>query len=209
MTDEFREELNSGKPLFSIQVDDVLVQEIFQKLAEQIAAQNKEIIELKEQLKNRPTKDDFKEMFDAIQKMEQEYSHSSNVLNKTVTNFYDSLDQRTNSINALVQQKTNEMLFAVHKAIQGHMDMMDVTPKMTKEAVDMIHEVKLDLQKSNHKIEELSDTMAQIVGAFEGSSTSESIKKMLISSIICHSLLLVSFPEIHSITFCGLLLSYA
>ena len=34
-------EIESGKPLFSIQVDDVLVQEIFQKLAEQIAEQRR------------------------------------------------------------------------------------------------------------------------------------------------------------------------
>ncbi|OHS96724.1 hypothetical protein TRFO_37064 [Tritrichomonas foetus] len=184
MTDEFREELNSGKPLFSIQVDDILVQEIFQKLAEQIAAQNKEILELKEQLKNRPTIQDFTVMAEAVKQIQKDYTNSSSELSNTVNKFYDSLDQRTNSINALVQQKTNEMLFAVHKAIQGHMDMLEATPKMTKDAIDLIHEVKLDMQKSNQKIDELSDIIIQMGAAFNGTGAVEGLKKKNVANCI-------------------------
>ena len=124
MTDEFHDELNSGKPLFSIQVDDVLVQEIFQKLSEQIAQQNKEIIELREELKNRPTLEDFAKMTETVQQIRRDYTASSSQLSNTVNSFYDSLNERTNSINELVQQKTNEMIFAVFKAIEERMDQL-------------------------------------------------------------------------------------
>lgn len=184
MTDEFRDELNSGKPLFSIQVDDVLVQEIFQKLAEQIAQQNKEIIELREQLKNRPTLDDFARMTEAVQQIRNDYTASSSKLSNTVNSFYDSLNERTNSINDLVQQKTNEMLFAVFKAIEGRMDQLEATPKMTKDAIDMITEAKLDMQKSNQKIDELSDIVVQMAAAFDGTPRVEGLKSKTAASCI-------------------------
>lgn len=177
MTDEFREELNSGKPLFSIQVDDVLVQEIFQRLAEQISQQHQEILELKEQLKNRPTMEDFTRLTESVQKIRKDYDESSSFFSNTVNSFYDSLNKRTKSINDLVQQKTNEMIFAVHKEIQNRMDQLETTPQMTKEAIDLIHEVKLDLQKSNQKIDELSDTMIQMAAAFDGSPKVEGLKR--------------------------------
>lgn len=174
-SEEFRNELNSGKPLFSIQVDDVLVQEIFQKLSEQIADQRREIDELKKELKARPTVEEFVALSEAVNKIQSEYSASSSSFSKTVDAFYTSLNEKTKGINELVQQKTNEMLFAVNASIRSQMEMIENSPKMTQDALESIHDLKLKYSKALQKIDDLKDSVIQIAAAFDGSPKVEGL----------------------------------
>lgn len=183
-SEEFRNELNSGKPLFSIQVDDVLVQEIFQKLAEQIAAQNEEIKYLKEQLANRPTTEEFVRLTEAVQQIQKDYSSSSSILSKTVDSFYSSLEERTKSINDLVQQKVNEMLFSVNAAIRGQIEMLENGPHVAQDTLDTVHNLKLQVARTTQKVEDLKETLIQMAAGFDGSSKVEGLTRKTAPSTV-------------------------
>ena len=55
---------------------------------------------------------------------------------------------------------------------------------MTKDAIDMITEAKLDMQKSNQKIDELSDIIVQMAAAFDGTPKVEGLKSKTAASCI-------------------------
>jgi len=50
--------------------------------------------------------------------------------------FCASLNEKTRSINELVQQKTSEMPFAVNASIQSQIDMLENGPRITQDALD-------------------------------------------------------------------------
>lgn len=169
-SEEFRKGLNSGKPLFSIQVDDLLVQEIFQKLSDQIAEQRREIEELKKELSSRPTVEEFTKLSNIVNEIQTDYYASRSNLSQTVDSFYSSLDERTRIINELVQRKTNEMLFAVNAAIRSEMENLGYEPKITQDTLQSVHDLKLNYSKAMQKIDDLKDSIVRIAASFEGSA---------------------------------------
>ena len=169
-SEEFRQGLNSGKPLFSIQVDDVLVQEIFQKLSEQIAEQKREIEELKKELRSRPTLEEFAKLSDIVTEIQTEHNASKSNLSQTFDAVYSSLDERTRSINELVQRKTNEMLFAVNAAIRSEMEKLGYEPQITEDMLKTVGDLKLNYAKALQKIDDLKDAIVKIAASFQGSA---------------------------------------
>jgi hypothetical protein len=170
MSDLFADELTSGKPLFSIQVDDVLIQEIFRQLSDQLSEQRREIERLRAELDRRPTAAEFAELSGIVQLMQNQYSASSSKFSKSVERFYSSLEESTRGINELVESKTSEMLFAVNAAIRGQMELLEKSPQMTQDAIDSLHQLKLLNAKLSQKVSDISDAVSNIAASFGGST---------------------------------------
>ena len=176
--------LNDGKPLFSLQVDDVLIQEIFQKFAEQLKEQTDEIAYLKSELNNRPKMEDFVNLSEAVVSLQKQAHQSSEVLKSTVNDFQSSIEQRSQSLHQILQTKINDMLFSVNAAIRGELETLEKTPVNTKQAIDDVHEMKLQVAKMSQKLDDLKETVIQMTVAYDGEMKFETLKRKTVPTCI-------------------------
>lgn len=183
---DFQDErkINRGKPLFSLEIDDVLIQQIFQRFAEQIKSQSEEISFLKKELENRPKMDDFVNLSEAVVSLQKQTTHSSEVLENTVKDFKASMNERSESINQMMQTRLNEMLFSVNAAIRGELEMLDKSPMPTKQTLDDVNNLKLNFAKMNQKVDEIKDTIIQMAAAFDGEINIDKLSKKTVPSCI-------------------------
>jgi len=166
---DFRAEMDTGKPLFSLQVDDFVVQQIFQKLADRIKQQNNEIQELKDELANRPTLKEFSDMKNLVLSLQKQVEESNIRVGQTMNGFKQELDERSTTINQLVQGKINEMLFSVSAAIRGQVEMLEKSSS-SSDGSRVFQDMKLSITKLNNRVDELKNTVFQIATAFGDSS---------------------------------------
>jgi hypothetical protein len=175
MSDLFADELGSGKPLFSIQIDDILVQDIFRQLSEQLSEQRREIDKLRADLDRRPTAADLAELSAIVQSIQTQYCASSSTFSKNIAAFYNSIEEKTRGVNELVESKTSEMLFAVNAAIRGQMELVGNAPPVGRDAFDSLHELKLSNAKLSQKVGDISDAVSKIAASFGGSAKVEGL----------------------------------
>lgn len=183
-SEEFRNELNSGKPLFSLEVDDVLIQHLFQKFSEQLKQQSEEIETLKSELANRPKMEDFLNLSQAVVSLQKQCNDSSDVLSETVKKFKSSMDSRQNSINDLIQSKLSEMLFSVNAAIRSELEALDKTPVSTQEAIDEVHDMKLKVAKMSQKLDDVKDTVIQMAAAYDGTMKVDRLSRKTVPACV-------------------------
>lgn len=183
-SEEFRNELNSGKPLFSLEVDDVLIQHLFQKFSEQLKQQSEEIAYLKAELNNRPKMEDFLNLSQAVVTLQKQCNDSSDVLSETVKKFKSSLESRQETINDYVNSKLNEMLFSVNAAIRSELEALDKTPASTQQAIDEVHEMKLKVAKMSQKLDDVKDTVIQMAAAYDGTMKIDRLKRKTVPSCV-------------------------
>ena len=167
----FRKELDIGKPLFSLQINEELVQKIFLKLNEQIKEQNKEISILKEELSLRPSLLEFNDLKNTISQMKEQIK----IMNLNHITQYEtineSLTEKSSTINTLVQQKVNDMLFSVSAAIREQAEIKIEEPKQNKNNDEkIINELKLHISKLSYRIDELKENFNQLSFAFDDST---------------------------------------
>ena len=176
--------LNMGKPLFSLQVDDVLIQELFKNFAAQIKNQQEEIDFLKTELKNRPKMEDFVNLSEAVISLQKQANDSSIELRTTVHDFHSSIEQRSQTFNQLLQTKVNDMLFSVNAAIRGELEALEKTPVNTKQAIDDVHNMKLQVSKMEQKLDDLKETVIQMAAAYDGNMRFDTLSRKTVPSCV-------------------------
>ena len=176
--------LNMGRPLFSLQVDDVLIQELFKNFAAQIKSQQEEISFLKSELNNRPKMEDFVNLSEAVISLQKQANDSSQELRTTVHDFHSSIEQRSQTFNQILQTKVNDMLFSVNAAIRGELEALEKTPVNTKQAIDDVHNIKLKVSKMEQKLDDLKETVIQMAAAYDGNMRFDSLNRKTVPSCV-------------------------
>ena len=162
-----------SKPLFSIQVDDLIIQQIFQEYSKRISDQQEEIARLKADLESRPTREQFEAVSAALIDVQRQLACSSSGYKDSLEGMRRSLEEKTFDMESLLQKKCSEMIFSVNAAIRGEMDRIGLECEIPKYLTGTISSTDLKVQKLCAKVEELNNS---VISGFEAVDETSRIK---------------------------------
>jgi hypothetical protein len=103
-----------------------------------------------------------------VKVIQNDYSVASGGINREMEKFEQVFEDRSADLSDLIEQKTNEMLFAVNAAIKGQIEMLEIGPFMTRDALNSLEKLKLRDSKVAQKIRDLKDSVIQIAASLDG-----------------------------------------
>lgn len=185
MTEEEEKlEMSKGTPLFSLEVDDILVQKIFQRFAEEIKHHRTEIDLIKKELASIPKDSDVQLLRDSIKVLQENQEKSKLTLDQTVIDFHKSLEDNKTLVQNLIQNKLNEMLFSVNAAIRGHFETMDFDPTVCKKAMNNINNINVSINKLSSKVSDLKNSLMQMASAIDGQIGADNLNCSTASGVV-------------------------
>lgn len=155
-----------GRPLFSLRVDDVLIQQIFQKLSDQVKVQSEEIAELKRELASRPKKEEFIDIRDSIIKIQDDYKEKSSNVQILIDQFTVFLNSKTSSMDKLVEEKINQITLSINAAIEKEFEAKENFLRK-KENENSILSLRREFDLLDQKAKVTRDRVVQIAGAID------------------------------------------
>ena len=158
---------NTRKSLFSLQVDDVIIQRIFKSLEEEIRKLNKEIFQLKEDVNARTTNEQFKEFEEYVKTFNQNAQNSINSLEENHKKMNIEFNNKIDDVKKYADQQIATATFSVNSSIRAQNALIEEKVFQLSRPTVEFEKLQRDVMKIKEKNKEIISNTGQIQNFFK------------------------------------------
>lgn len=186
MSDETKPK-GEHKPLFSIQVDDIIIQHIFKSLEDQIRTLKFDVENLQVQMKDKSDKNEVVELKNAVNYVKEKTFTFTDKVDTTIESFQKHLNSAIKEAKDFVQDQVSDGIMSVNNVVRAQNALIEEKVfQLSKPAVEVTHAIA-DVDRIKQENKDIRDKFAginQIISAFVGEDFNSQNLKTLPQIII-------------------------
>lgn len=176
------------KSLFSIRVDDVIIQRIFKNLEDQVIKLSSEVKVLTDELRTRPTREEVDILKEKVADLQDGNAMFTEKINTNIDSFTDNFSSNLKETKTYVHDQISHAIFSVNNVVRAQNSLIEEKVYEISRPSLEFTAMQADIRKLQAENKELKDQMAvmnRFFADFLGSS--EGGKKITLMDVITNA----------------------